>query len=132
MQQTTPNTLIDPTISFDIVATEDNTQITITPTKDVFVWPNSFKPPNIPFTITLNRGETAIIAPYKNDSNVKYKTDPKNTLAGTKVEVVSGGDIAVISRHDMVNPTGGVDFVGDQLVPIDHIGNHYAVVRGPC
>lgn len=119
-----------PYSSFDIVATEDNTQITITPTKDVFVWPNSFKPANIPFTITLNRGETAIIAPYKNDSNVKYKTDPKNTLAGTKVEVVSGGDIAVISRHDMVNPTGGVDFVGDQLVPIDHIGNHYAVVRG--
>jgi len=116
--------------SFEIVATEDNTEIRITPTANVFVYPSGFKPGNVPFTIWLNRGETAIVAPYKNDDQVAYKVDPNNTLAGSKVEVVNGGDIAINTRHDMVSPGGGVDFVGDQLVPTDHIGKHYAVVRG--
>ncbi len=124
------NFIYRPYSSFEIVATEDNTEIRINPTRDVFVYPAGSKPANTPFTIWLNRGETAIVAPYKNDSEVNYKTDPDNTLAGTKVEVVSGGSIAINTRHDMVNPVGGVDFVGDQLVPIDHIGYHYAVVRG--
>lgn len=119
-----------PYSSFEIVATEDNTEIRITPTRSVFVYPTGSKPADVPFTIWLNRGETAIIASYKNDNNVAYKVDPNYTLAGTKVEVVSGGDIAINSRHDMVSPGGGVDFVGDQLVPTDHIGFHYAVVRG--
>ena len=124
-----------PYSSFDIVATTDNTHIRITPTHDVFVFQIGKCAANAPFDIWLNKGETAIIPPLDSDPANKsdYRTSNRkeDRLIGSKVEVVEGGDIAVITRDDMVEaPSGNVDFVGDQLVPTTMIGNDYAIVRG--
>jgi PKD repeat protein len=128
-QYSTTNHQYRPYSSIDIVATEDNTEIEITPTQEVFAFPNQSLPAE-PFRIWLNKGETAIIPPFANNSRI-YNTSYTKRLSGTKVKVLSGGRIAIITRDDMVMaPTGNVDFVGDQIVPTSLIGLDYAVVRG--
>jgi len=128
-QYSTINHQYRPYSSIDIVATENNTEIEITPTQEVFAFPNQSLPAQ-PFRIWLNKGETAIIPPYANDGRI-YNTSYTKRLSGTKVKVLSGGDIAILTRDDMVMaPTGYVDFVGDQIVPTSLIGLDYAVVRG--
>lgn len=121
-----------PYSSFDIVATGDNTEIEITPTQQVFLFPNSTLPITTPFRIRLNKGETAIIPPYGAENAGKtYKTSYANRLAGSYVHVVSGDPIAIITRDDLVKaPSGNVDFVGDQIVPFPLLNLDYAVVRG--
>lgn len=120
-----------PYSSFDIVATGNDTEIEITPTQTVFVFPNSTLAANTPFRIKLDEGETAIIAPYGTENTTSsYKTSYTNKLAGSRVRVVSGDPIAIITRDDLVKSPKGVDFVGDQIVPTSIIGKDYAVVRG--
>lgn len=130
-QYNTANHQYIPYHSFDIVATEDNTEIEITPTDSIFIFPNSFYPAT-PFRIWLNKGETAIIPPYSTLVNKAYKVpySKDRRLDGSRVRVISGGKIAVITRDDLVNTPNGVDFVGDQLVPLNILGRDYAVIRG--
>ncbi|BDX36890.1 hypothetical protein CYCD_02450 [Tenuifilaceae bacterium CYCD] len=129
-QYTTSNHQYRPYSSFDIVATEDNTEIQITVPQAVFVYPGQNLSAST-FTIWLNKGETAIIPPYANLTDILYKVSRTNRLSGANVKVISGGNIAIITRDDMVMaPSGNVDFVGDQIVPIDLLGLDYAVVRG--
>ncbi len=135
--------------SIDIVATADNTKILVTNTnRPIFIHVSSaVGTSKVAGTheIWLNRGETAIIAPYRDPSpkTHEYQTDyiAANRLTGTLVEVDqtvgSKAPIAIISRDDMVrSSTGNVDVVADQIVPIlDQdgkylIGTDYAVVRG--
>lgn len=106
----------------DIVATEDNTVITITPTADL-VGPYAA---GIPFTITLNKGETF--------SCLAASQAAAGHLGGT--HIVSNKPIAVTIKDDSVN--GGVcaDLIGDQTVPIVNasgsriVGYEYIVMRG--
>ncbi|HPQ35909.1 MAG TPA: IgGFc-binding protein, partial [Tenuifilaceae bacterium] len=124
-----------PYSSFVIVATEDNTQIRINPTQNIFVFPSDQLPANTPFTIWLSKGQTSIIAPYQYHEYPAgtasiHRTHNSNKLSGTSVDVLSGGNIAIITCDDMVTQGGGVDFVGDQIVPTTLIGTEYAVIRG--
>jgi len=100
--------------AFDIVATEDNTLITITPTLDIVG-----HVAGIPFEIVLNKGET-------------YSARTLNTTAAASLKgshVVSDKPIAITISDDSII-TGGWDIIGDQLVPVNLLGNEYIVIKG--
>lgn len=114
------NTLYDPTTyaSFDVVATDDTTQVTITPSK-----PLVGHPAGVPFTVTLNRGQV-----YSCRAIDRFGY---NHPAGSKIE--SDKDIAVTVKDDMLQfnpPAAGADLAGDQIIPVDYIGTDYVLVRG--
>ena len=106
-----------------IVATEDNTEITVTPTRPVFPG----RPAGVPFTLHLNRGETIAVVPedYSNTGQLAV-----NHLGGTRVE--SSKPIAVTTSDDSVYglPDGCYDLIGDQLIPTSIIGTEYIAMRG--
>ncbi|WP_291721803.1 LamG-like jellyroll fold domain-containing protein [Bernardetia sp.] len=109
---------IDGRSGFVIVATEDNTLVTVTPTRAL----EGGQAANVPFSFTLNRGETYV---------------------GSVVEPAAGGlpsgsriqanrPVAVTKFSDSIfSGQGGCnDLAGDQLVPVDVIGTEYVVLRG--
>ncbi len=123
--------------SFDIVATHNETQVRIIVPRRIFVFDDAggatFLNAGV-HNLWLDAGQTSIIAPYANRTG-EYKTSRTDELAGAMVEVVQNEPgvtktVAVITKEDMVNSPGSVDFVADQLVPTTHIGTSYAVVRG--
>lgn len=102
--------------SFDIVAAEDNTIITITPSTDLIG-----HPAGIPFTITLNKGQTF--------SNVGKYRDKNSQLNGSYIS--SSKPIAVTLKGDLTFGDGAcADLIGDQTVPTNVLGNEYIVTKG--
>lgn len=101
--------------SFDIVATEDNTTITITPTKDIVN-----HAAGVPFTITLNKGQTY-------SARATSKTGANHPTGSV---IVANKPIAVTVKDDSVVQNAAWDMVGDQLVPVSVIGTDYIVVKG--
>lgn len=99
----------------DIVATEDNTEITIIPTSDIVG-----HPANVPFTITLNKGQT-----YAAKAT---NTGATATLAGTKI--TSNKKIAVTTMDDSLFSSGSWDLIGDQIVPTNVLGTQYVAIKG--
>ena len=107
-----------------IVATEDNTEVTVTPTRPVFPG----RPAGVPFTLTLNRGQSIAVVPHDYTNTGQL---PQNHLGGTRVE--SDKPIAITTSDDSVaaNPHGGCrDLIGDQLIPVDIIGKEYIAMKG--
>ncbi len=103
---------------FDIVATENNTRVIITPAIDALDHQG-----RRPFEIFLNRGQT-----YSTVANGSTIAD---RLYGSSI--VSDKPIAVTLKDDsQLNRNGGTcaDLGGDQLVPIEAIGTEYIVPRG--
>lgn len=104
--------------SFNIVATENNTNITITPTQSIVG-----HAANIPFNITLNKGQT-----YAAIATGQAATDH---LGGSRI--TANKPIAVTLSDDLVGYVLGVtcaDLMGDQTVPTSKIGDEYIAVRG--
>lgn len=109
-----------PHAAFDIVATEDTTLVTITPTQAIVG-----HPANVPFSITLNRGET-------------YSAEAASQAAAghpTGSKVVADKPIAVTIKDDLLEGGplfGGFcrDVMGDQLVPTEKVGTKYVVRKG--
>ena len=107
-----------PYSSFNIVATDDNTQVTINPSQDIVG-----HTANTPFTITLNKGQTfAAIA------SSQLKT---GHLQGSSVN--STKPIAITLSDDLLSGAeyGGVcaDLAGDQTVPVNVVGNEYIAFK---
>lgn len=100
--------------AFDIVATEDNTEITITPSADIYG-----HKAGVAFTITLQRGETY--------SARAVSIEAGFSLAGSKV--VANKPIAITISDDSIN-TDGWELIGDQIVPTTNLGTEYIVVQG--
>lgn len=101
--------------AFDIVATQDDTRITITPSVTVGGHGNG-----VPFQIVLQKGQSySVEAPTG---------DRLGQLTGSRV--TADQLIAITLKHD--SNLNGVcyDLAGDQLVPIDVLGNEYIVVKG--
>jgi len=96
--------------AFNVVATEDNTTITITPSQNIIG-----HAAGIPFTITLNTGQT-------------FCAEASSTSAGQHLSgsiVSSDKPVAVTLSDDTAEgtPYGGcADLMGDQLIPTDIIG----------
>lgn len=104
-----------PTSAFDIVATEDNTRVTVTPSKVVFG-----HPAGVPFTLQLNRGQT-----YSCATNAGGAA---GRPAGS--HIVSDKPVCVTIKDDLVQNAGCADLHGDQLVPVSILGTEYIVLRG--
>jgi gliding motility-associated-like protein len=109
-----------PGSSFDIVATENNTVVTINPTRDIIG-----HSANTPFNITLNQGETF--------SSWSSGLNGSQHASGTKVSATK--PIAITMKDDLLEGGpifGGFcrDQLGDQLIPVDKIGTKYVVQRG--
>jgi hypothetical protein len=100
----------------DIVATEDSTTVTVTPTTVIRIGASGSSPADTPITRTLNKGETLKIM-----ENVINGVP----LAGTKI--VADQPVAVTVSEDMI---GGGDLAGDQIVPVASLGTRYIVPRG--
>ena len=83
--------------AFDIVATEDNTIVTITPTLDIVG-----HPANIPFQVMLNKGQTYSARTLITSANA--------SLMGS--HVVSDKPVAITISDDSII-TGGWDVIGD-------------------
>ena len=106
---------VQPYASFDIVATEDNTTVTITPSVAI----NSH-PAGIPFTISLNRGET-------------YSCRAAGITAAdhpTGSEISSNRPICVTIKDDSMTNDSCRDLWGDQIIPVELVGKQYIVMRG--
>lgn len=108
------NTLTDAYSAFHIVATENNTQVTITPSKALYGHPTG-----VPFTITLNKGQT-----YSCRALGRAGSEHP---AGT--EITSNHPIAVTVTDDSVLENASYDLLGDQIVPIQHLGQEYIIPK---
>ncbi len=112
-----------PYSSIDIVATEDNTSVTITPTAAVVG-----HPAGVPYTVVLNKGQTY--------SCLATSQLAAGHLGGT--HITSNKPIAVTLKDDSVwgQPQGCKDLIGDQTVPLVNannfriVGYEYIVMRG--
>ncbi len=103
----------------DIVATEDNTKVTINPTAQIRIGTSGSSAAGVIIEKTLQKGETLKIMEYA-------KGNP--TLAGTKITATK--PIAVTTSEDLVASNKAIDLMGDQIVPIDALGSSYVVSKG--
>lgn len=99
----------------DLVATEDNTTVTITPGNNAVG-----RPAGQTFSITLNRGETWSLRAAGIEATSK--------LIGTFIS--SDKPVAVTISDDSILNGFNYDLVGDQLVPIAITGMEYIAVKG--
>lgn len=113
-------TSIQPKQMFSIVATENNTTVWITPRTDIVGHPAGQT-----FSITLNEGQV-----YTAENMYQDVNQPGKTLSGSII--TSDKPIAVTVSEDSVtgSPRSCKDLMGDQIVPVEVIGNEYIVNRG--
>ena len=109
-----------PHAAFDIVATENNTLVTITPTRPIVG-----HAANVPFNITLNRGQT-----YSAEATSQLSIQHP---AGSKI--VANKPVAVTVKDDLLEGGplyGGFcrDVMGDQIVPVEKLGTRHVVHKG--
>lgn len=118
-----PNTDNNYYNGFTIVATKDNTTIEIQRNDNWTAFPGPFPATE---TVVLNEGQTFTVQSLDNTA--------ANHING--VRVTSDNEIAITYWDDQVskviNAGGNTkdDFAGDQLVPIDILGQEYIVMRG--
>lgn len=105
-----------------VVATEDGTEVTFTPTKNIVYGGVTVRPAGIPYTVYLDRGEVYSLS-HEEPSGA-------NTPVGTLIE--STQPIAVtLSQDSKHSGTGGCyDILGDQIVPVDLLGTSHIIMRG--
>lgn len=101
--------------SIDIVATEDSTQLIITPTIDVLG-----KLANVSDTVMLNRGQTYSVR----------AEGPLNTQHPVGTHIKSNKRIAVTIKDDSVYKGSSYDLIGDQLIPVNVLGKEYLLSSG--
>jgi gliding motility-associated-like protein len=101
---------------FIVVATEDNTDITVTLTQ-----PDSIgHAAGVPFTIILNKGQS-------------YAVIAASSAAGTHMGgsfLKSTKPVAVTIYDDSLFLNPNYDLIGDQIVPIANTGNEFIIVKG--
>ncbi|MBS3770813.1 MAG: PKD domain-containing protein [Bacteroidales bacterium] len=124
--------------SFLVVATEDNTTITVNspyPIARSTLNGGGNYPTNTNISITLDRGESYKLTPQRKSSGSDViSVDADERIRGT--HVTSDKPIAVTTGDDSDRKDNAYDFIGDQLVPIDNldgdqvIGHEYLVMRG--
>ena len=104
--------------SFDIVATSNNTQVTILPSKNVIG-----HPAGLAYTVNLNRGQT-------------YSAMAASNLASEHLNgsrVWSNKPIAItVKDDDLRSLIFGTcsDLGGDQIVPVSVLGTEYIAING--
>ena len=103
---------------FLIIATEDNTNVTITPTKKT----DGLKPANVPFTITMYKGEAYQVQSANTDQDTE-----QGDLTGSRI--LSDKNIAVFSgNYATVVPdtaSGAWDHLYEQIPPVETWAREY-------
>ena len=122
-----PNTAATSYVSSNIgiLATEDNTSVTISGYDPGVIFPNGTSPSSI--TVLLNKGQSYImdVASIDSQSNLAG-------LIGTKIEatkpitVTNGNYNGIYTIQNLTNN----DILMDQSVPVDRLGKDFAVVKG--
>ena len=103
---------------FDIVATEDNTTVTIIPKQDIVGHLAS-----IPYVITLDAGETYSAQAFSTAANLH--------LSGSTV--ISNRPIAITINDDSMSGGsygGCADLMGDQIIPNSVLGKEHIAIKG--
>ena len=99
--------------SVEVIATENNTVITVTPSVDLY---GGTHPAGVPFNVSLNRGQVYCFA--------AASQSPEGHLGGT--EIISNKPVAVDLTDDAVTYDGvHVDIICDQLIPEEKAGVDY-------
>lgn len=107
-----------PYSSFDIVATQNNTTVTITPSNAI-----AGHAAGVPFNVVLNEGQT-------------YSATAASGLAAQHLQgsrVTSDKPVAITVKDDLLTgaPFGGcADLGGDQIVPTSLVGTEYVAMNG--
>lgn len=107
-----------PVNAIDIVATQNGTTVSITPSKEA-----EGHTAGVTYAVMLDKGETY--------SLVAAEYGPGDRLGGT--EISSDFPIAItISDDSGYNSSYGgcKDLIGDQMIPEDKIGTEYIVIKG--
>ena len=104
-----------PYASFDVVATEDNTVVTVHPTRPIF----GHETDSV-IVVKLNAGETYS---FKKPSQSAFQNPVGTTVTSTK-------PIAITLKDDSVIKSTCRDVIGDQLIPVKVTGMEYIVPRG--
>ncbi len=109
--------------AIDVVATQDNTNVTFTlPTGKAASFGSTLTavPPGGTYTVNLNKGQTFSLFP------LNYSVAANDHLAGTRIDATA--PISVSVKDDAIaSGSQGQDVVGDQLVPVNIIGDNYIV-----
>jgi gliding motility-associated-like protein len=105
------------TTDFIVLATENNTQVTITPKSNLIG-----RMAGVPFTITLQKGETYTCSAANNVATER----PGGTL------VTSNKPICISTKDDSLIYTGQgcQDTAGDQLIPDNIAGKEFIIIKG--
>jgi len=105
----------------EIVATEDNTTITITPSVDVYKSLTGVHPAGVPYTVVLaKKGQTFSVR----------AADITTTAQPAGTHITSDKPIAVTVTDDSMEIGGAYDIVGDQLTPVSVEGSQYIAMKG--
>jgi len=114
--------ITQPKQMINIVASEPNTTVYITPRCNVVG-----HSANITYAVFLPFAGSS----YTCENSVQNTSVSGNSLAGSIV--VADNKISVTCSDDSVNPSGGggcYDILGDQIVPVDVVGQEYNVNKG--
>ncbi|SFK92403.1 T9SS sorting signal type C domain-containing protein [Proteiniphilum acetatigenes] len=101
-----------------IVATENDTKVTITPTGDLAIGTTESISAGTQVTRTLQKGETLLWRGHKQET----------ILTGSHIK--ADKPIAITLFEDCIKGNTSADPIGDQLVPVDKLGKNYIVVKG--
>ena len=111
------NQVDKPVTMTTILATEDNTQVVITPKGNTYGKQNN----DSPYTITLNKGQTYYLISSAGEQ-----------LAGSHIVAKGGKKIAVYVGSPVTRLPGGVaarDGLFEQMMPIDYWGTQFIATR---
>lgn len=122
-----------PTTSFTnfcVLATENNTQVRITPHAKTY----DGKPAGVPFTVTLNAGEVYYVVSEQSTENANKSSDDSylKSLSGSRVECINGKKIAVFNGDICTRTPNSVaarDMHYEQAIPTDYWGREFIVTR---
>lgn len=116
------NGISDPAYSYlVIVATQNNTRVTITPTTRTVGLAKGESE-----TVLLQRGQTYVVRAY--GQNLAARMSGTHITATKPIAVTVGDDSAY---PDYFTKSGDCeDYIGDQIVPVSVIGKEYVVVQG--
>ena len=114
MQYTYENYYTSTCSRIEVVASQDDTEVTFVPSVAI----KGGGQAGVPVTVTLQRGQSYAIE----------AASPQGAAHLRNTRVTATKPIAVNSSDDSVNLNGHYDLVGDQIVPTDLLGTDYIAI----
>ena len=107
---------------FAVVATEDQTKVTITPSYETFMQ----NPAGVGMSITLNKGEAYLVASkLHTNSDVKVGLSGSSICADKPVAVFNGNQQTSIPFHE----SNSKDYLSEEIIPITQWGRDFYMAK---